>query len=587
MVVKLTQFVLKKIIMKKLPTKMHFSKLRVFLRCIFTKKRLAVGAAILLVILLIVQIFYPNDNLLPFAEVDGEALSWQTKQASIEKLNRDYDENRIQVYLNSSDKPVITTTLAKANVDIDTTEIVQNFDYPWYLRIVPTSLFWVGFMQRSSAPQPQFDESFEDYVTESILPFCAEEPVSAMLKANGAALDLVAAKSGGKCQASDVFANLRTMQPTLSADTKVTVAREEIAPTISDKTAQNYADEIEKRVGAGIALKVGDKTQTVSAEQVFSWLDFAEKDGNLQATINGERAAAWLNQEVASKVKVDAGTSEITTRDLTVVARKDGATGKALDVEQTINQLQTVVDGEANEAAAVTKDVAPTEKYTRTYSSSDAGLSALMQNFADDHAGTYGVSMIELDGQRRRAEYNGDRQFITASTYKLFVAYSLMKQIDEGKRSWASDEACFNKMISSSDNDCAKKFLNEIGHQKITNDIQAIGLTNSTFMKSDGIYTTPNNQALLAGMIATGQNFSSANQQRLISAMKGNVYRQGIPAGVSGTVADKVGFLDGLLHDTAIIYGTNGTYVLSIMTDGSSWANIAELARQIDALRAQ
>ena len=566
---------------------MHFSKLRGFLRCIFTKKRLAVGAAILLVILLIVQIFYPNDNLLPFAEVDGEALSWQTKQASIEKLNRDYDENRIQVYLNSSDKPVITTTLAKANVDIDTTEIVQNFDYPWYLRIVPTSLFWVGFMQRSSAPQPQFDESFEDYVTESILPFCAEEPVSAMLKANGAVLDLVAAKSGGKCQASDVFANLRTMQPTLSADTKVTVAREEIAPTISDKTAQNYADEIEKRVGAGIALKVGDKTQTVSAEQVFSWLDFAEKDGNLQATINGERAAAWLNQEVASKVKVDAGTSEITTRDLTVVARKDGATGKALDVEQTINQLQTVVDGEANEAAAVTKDVAPTEKYTRTYSSSDAGLSALMQNFADDHAGTYGVSMIELDGQRRRAEYNGDRQFITASTYKLFVAYSLMKQIDEGKRSWASDEACFNKMISSSDNDCAKKFLNEIGHQKITNDIQAIGLTNSTFMKSDGIYTTPNNQALLAGMIATGQNFSSANQQRLISAMKGNVYRQGIPAGVSGTVADKVGFLDGLLHDTAIIYGTNGTYVLSIMTDGSSWANIAELARQIDALRAQ
>ena len=573
--------------MKKLPTKMHFSKLRVFLRCIFTKKRLAVGAAILLVILLIVQIFYPNDNLLPFAEVDGEALSWQTKQASIEKLNRDYDENRIQVYLNSSDKPVITTTLAKANVDIDTTEIVQNFDYPWYLRIVPTSLFWVGFMQRSSAPQPQFDESFEDYVTESILPFCAEEPTSATLKANGAALDLVAAKSGGKCQASDVFANLRTMQPTLSADTKVTVAREEIAPTISDKTAQNYADEIEKRVGAGIALKVGDKTQTVSAEQVFSWLDFAEKDGNLQATINGERAAAWLNQEVASKVKVDAGTSEITTRDLTVVARKDGATGKALDVEQTINQLQTVVDGEANEAAAVTKDVAPTEKYTRTYSSSDAGLSALMQNFADDHAGTYGVSMIELDGQRRRAEYNGDRQFITASTYKLFVAYSLMKQIDEGKRSWASDEACFNKMISLSDNDCAKKFLNEIGHQKITNDIQAIGLTNSTFMKSDGIYTTPNNQALLAGMIATGQNFSSANQQRLISAMKGNVYRQGIPAGVSGTVADKVGFLDGLLHDTAIIYGTNGTYVLSIMTDGSSWANIAELARQIDALRAQ
>jgi beta-lactamase class A len=69
--------------------------------------------------------------------------------------------------------------------------------------------------------------------------------------------------------------------------------------------------------------------------------------------------------------------------------------------------------------------------------------------------------------------------------------------------------------------------------------------------------------------------------------MKGNVYRKGIPAGVNGTVADKVGFLDALLHDAAIVYGPHGTYVLAIMTDGSSWATIADLAGQIDALHAQ
>jgi hypothetical protein len=42
-------------------------------------------------------------------------------------------------------------------------------------------------------------------------------------------------------------------------------------------------------------------------------------------------------------------------------------------------------------------------------------------------------------------------------------------------------------------------------------------------------------------------------------------------------VADKVGFMDGLLHDAAIVYGPNGTYVLAVMTDGSSWATIADL----------
>ena len=106
-------------------------------------------------------------------------------------------------------------------------------------------------------------------------------------------------------------------------------------------------------------------------------------------------------------------------------------------------------------------------------------------------------------------------------------------------------------------------------------------------MKSDNIYSTPNDLTLMLGMIATGQNFSSANQQRLIAAMKGNVYRSGIPAGVNGTVADKVGFMDGLLHDAAIVYGPNGTYALTIMTNGSSWATIADLAKQIDQLRAQ
>ena len=195
--------------------------------------------------------------------------------------------------------------------------------------------------------------------------------------------------------------------------------------------------------------------------------------------------------------------------------------------------------------------------------------------------------MIELNGKKRRANYNGDKQFVTASTYKLFVAYSLMKQIDAGKRDWDSNAACFNKMISYSDNACAESFLNSLGLSNVTKDIQAIGLKNSTFMKSGGPFTTANDLSLLLGMIATGQNFSSVNQQRLIAAMKANVYRKGVPAGANGTVADKVGFLNGLLHDAAIVYGSNGTYVLAVMTDGSSWATIADLTKQIDALRAQ
>jgi beta-lactamase class A len=68
--------------------------------------------------------------------------------------------------------------------------------------------------------------------------------------------------------------------------------------------------------------------------------------------------------------------------------------------------------------------------------------------------------------------------------------------------------------------------------------------------------------------------------------MKGNVYVSGIPTGIpSAEVANKVGFIDGYLHDAAIVYSKKGDYVLVIMTNGSSWKNIAALAKEIEAAR--
>ena len=76
-----------------------------------------------------------------------------------------------------------------------------------------------------------------------------------------------------------------------------------------------------------------------------------------------------------------------------------------------------------------------------------------------------------------------------------------------------------------------------------------------------------------------------ARRDRLIGAMKRNIYRQGIPSGTSATVANKVGFLWNLLHDASIVYSPKGTYVLVILTDGSSWGNIAQLTRELEKLR--
>lgn len=550
------------------------------------RRVLWLAGGLLLIVIWAVQFAYPNDRLLPFTRIDGRAFGGASMNQATQQLNSAYANHKVAIFMGSGTKPVTSPKLSAADITVDNTTRVEKLGYPWYLRIVPTSILWAG-LKKSAAPVPRFGDNFDDYVDKNLMPSCRENPVNASLRASGDKLELVKAKKGGECEKSDVTKSLKTIRPQLTSDTTVRVNRKEIDAPIGDAAALSLRDTLVTRLSGGVPMAVGGETVTIGAKDVYSWLDFGERDGKLAATLNAERTSAWLNAPIAGKLSVKPGVSYITTRDFTVVSQTTGASGQALDVGPTIQSLQTVVDGGAARASAVTKVIPPTEQYTRTYSPSDAGLSALMANFAKDHPGTFGVSMVELDGKKRRADFRGNEQFVTASTYKLFVAYSLLKQIDAGKRDWDSNAACFNKMISLSDNACAESFLSSLGLKTVTDDIQAIGLKNSTFMKSGGPFTTANDLTLELGMIATGQNFSGANQQRLIAAMKANVYRKGIPAGVQGTVADKVGFMDGLLHDAAIVYGPNGTYVLAIMSDGSSWATIADLAKQIDTLRAQ
>ncbi len=550
------------------------------------KKIGIISGASVVGVLLIIQLFYPWDTFALNTVIDGVKVGGKSKADAAKLLNTEYANHKVAIYMGTVKQPVVQPKFSDMDVSVDNAERLESAGYPWYLRIIPTSLFWAGAGQVGEA-KASFGSKFTSYVETKLMPDCKQAPVDATLKANGGKLELVESVMGGTCQQADVIASIKKIQPSITTDTSVRVAREEQAPSVGDDKAKALAATLNKRLQSGITIEVLGAPVDVSASEAMGWLDFASKDGEIVASVNSDRAGDWLDKNVASKVAIAAGISYIRTQDFTELSRVNGSTGRALDVGATIATIQQVVDGTATSASAATQTVAPTEQYTRTYSASDEGLTALLTNYAKDHPGTFGVSMIELDGKKRRASYNGDKQFVTASTYKLFVAYSLLKQIDAGKRDWGSNEACFNKMISLSDNACAESFLNSLGLSTVTKDIQAVGLKNSTFMKSGGPYTTASDLTLMLGMIATGQNFSSTNQQRLIAAMKGNVYRKGIPAGVNGTVADKVGFLNGLLHDAAIVYGPNGTYVLAIMTDGSSWATIADLAKQIDTLRAQ
>lgn len=115
----------------------------------------------------------------------------------------------------------------------------------------------------------------------------------------------------------------------------------------------------------------------------------------------------------------------------------------------------------------------------------------------------------------------------------------------------------------------------------LNNQLKAIGLTCTNI--STAWYSCANDEALFLQKLETGQLLTGGAKARLLDAMKRQVFRSGIPKGTGVVVADKVGFLEGYLHDAAVVYAPKGTYILTIMSKNSSWANIADAAQRIQA----
>jgi len=560
------------------------------------KRQIAIAGGAAVGLLVLAQIFYPSDRMLPFATVDNLSVSGWQKQDATWQLDQAYKLQPVQLYFGTNTDTKYVLKPADIGLTTRNSDRVKEIDYPWYMRLIPSSLLWYSKLQSDGAPHYDRQASVLDgYTKQQLGESCNIAPVDASLKAKESSMVVVSGSNGGTCKLSDVSATLKKITPSITTKTKVRIAMKETPPAIGDSEAKALADIINKQLKTGVVIMAGTQPVQPSSAVVASWLDSKVVEGKLTIEMNAARAADYLGKEVAPKVAVAAGVTKVATVDFQEVSRQTGANGQALDVAATGAALANFLIAKEKTVTAAVAPVAPRVEYTRSYSPTDTGLSALMANYAKDHPGTFGVQLIELSGKRRRAAYEESRQFVTASTYKLFVAYGTLKKIDAGEWQWSNPSAggrdtaaCFDDMIVKSDNACAEALLERYGYNNLTRDIRALGLSNASGFIGDTPKSTAADLGLLMAMLESGQMpIQPASRDRFSGALKRNVYRQGIPAGVTGTVADKVGFMDGLFHDAAIVYSPSGTYVLVIMTDGSSWANIAELTKQIEALRSQ
>jgi beta-lactamase class A len=208
----------------------------------------------------------------------------------------------------------------------------------------------------------------------------------------------------------------------------------------------------------------------------------------------------------------------------------------------------------------------------------------------DDRFGAarYAVMLGDMSA-KNVLEINVDEQFTAASTYKLFTAYLMLSAVETGAWSWQNPIAgttlseCFDRMIVKSDNACPLAYLERVSYSGANATLRNMGF-GSTVLAYD-MLTTARDLTTFLGMIYDQKILSPESNERLLKAMRQQIFRNGIPAGIgdAGVVADKVGFLDSYLNDAGIVYRSKGDYILVILTQNSSWAAIADVTALINA----
>ncbi len=527
------------------------------------------------------QLVYPADRALPFAKVNGTNAGF----ADAEALKETLKDTAKQPLVLTVGKETVTGEVGSAGVSADAKATLQRLAvYPWYWRLVPFSSVVMGAL-RDEPVQTKVDKVAAEKYAAKINDLCSVPAKDATLKVNGESVMLEPAKDGTACPADSIVRQFDT-QTIGKKGLNYTLQLTAVKPKRSNEDVATLLKQAQEIVAKPLVVTVVDKTYAVPKATVASWLMFVEKeDSSLQLDASADLMKKYF-ETIQKDVYIQPGVTYITTRDGIEVSRANGAAGRGIDGDASAAAIKKALLGKTGTATLAVAALPPTLQYARSYSNTPEGLQALVNDLSKAN-NNMAISVRKLGDSGVSA--NGDVQYHPASTYKLYVAYSVLKRIDAGQWTWdkptsyGSVSACFDKMIINSDNACAEWFGGTIGWNTVFAEVRAQGLSSRTSVSAGGFKSTTNDLALFLQKLETNQlGLTEPSRARLLDVMKRQVYRSGVPAGVGGTVADKVGFLGSILNDAAIVYSPKGVYIITVMSDGSSWGAIASVARAID-----
>lgn len=555
------------------------------------RKKIFIGIACLLLVVILVQVFWPKNYSLPFSRVRSDKIGVIDRGQVQEILENQFSESKIIIETNVNSEASFKGESILNNGTINESWLDAEMEYPLVWRFVPFSFYF--FRANIQAVDLDIDESKLDNLAEEKAKDLSREPKNAVFEVDGEKINIKPSEDGVKVGSDTVKDAIKNYDFKLS-DNRISVDGEKIIPEIITSNYEPLRDKAENAISKDIYFMVPignrlDKFAT-SAKERASLLDVVKTDdGEFVLTLKDDEMSKLFGV-LEEKVRKEPGVTVVKTINGEEVGRTAGIEGWGLNFEDYKDQIFSKVfdDDSGVEIELKLKSIPPVVRYEREFTNSNKGL----QSYLDEatRGKNISISVQQLSGEFWSAESNGDKRMTSASTYKLFMAQFIMNKIDNGQLSWGSSalgtnvDGCMYNMIVRSANDCPEYWLSVYGRNSINNYLQSVGYE-SVFSNSGQVAsTTANSLRKMLTNLYFGDNFSAGNANKLRGLMSSQIYRQGIPAGTPNQVADKVGFLGGVLNDAGIVYHPKGNYVLVVMTDGESWAKIAEITREVERI---
>ena len=557
------------------------------------------------------QIVYPSSRLIPGTAVDNLDVGGMKYADAVKKLDDAYGELPLAIYFGDNTAAFQSPKMHEVGIGVDNEERLSTISYPFYLRIIPGSIWWAPLLSKPGEIAYTYDKTkIADYTQSKVGSDCSIAPQNASLKLVDSQLQLVPSVAGGNCDITEFQQKLAEVQPVPGKQNNVRIAIDETPAPVTDDIARDLAAKLNGRLAAPMPIEVDNTTDTIPGRIVLSWLDFtadvpekslddsSNQTASLKFAINQKRMEEYLNQGIAQDLVQKPGVSKVTTLDFVETARTNGANGRVLDMPRAAQSVIDYIDNKAQKAIGATQVVGPTVVYTRTYSPTSNGFSALLTQYAQDNPGTWGLAFTELTGvaHPRSATYNADAQIKAGGAHALYLAYTeIMEEKAGNTRSvdiisgGTNVTECFKDMLQKFDEGCRTGFYDHFGYATIASRSAALGLTKTKFMGEDTVTSASDLHKVMVGLF-NNQVAKTEGGSRILSTIKTVRDDEGIPAGVgsgAGQIAHVIGETDTVHNDTAIVYSKNyGVYALTVMSDGVSWDKISGLAKKIQALKA-